>query len=182
MLPSEGHPFLGSRPSFGPRHAQWGSRLDSELASTCCCARKAVVSPAVWGVALCWTYTKFHPKTSVAQGSILSRRNLMWRWRLRVPPSTTSSLPLPWCTQYHDWRGTVIAPGFNACIYQSLPLTVAHRARPSLWNSVKRDSSQKTRCLQCRGPAFRALSIPHTRRHCLWSKVYLGHLVGHAER
>ena len=47
------------------------------LTSTPCCARKAIVSRAAWGVALSWRYTKLSPKTTVVQGSILSWGSLM---------------------------------------------------------------------------------------------------------
>ena len=61
------------------------------MTSTSYCLR--MVSRAVWGVALSWACTMFRSKTSVAQGSIWSRRSLMWCWRLRVPYSTISLLP-----------------------------------------------------------------------------------------
>ena len=54
-----GHPCLGSRPPFGSKLAQWGVCLDSVLA-TSCCNREAVMSRAVWTVALSWTYPKSH--------------------------------------------------------------------------------------------------------------------------
>ena len=80
-------------------------------------------------------------------------------------------------TPYHDWVATVTICGLKARIYQS-PSCLQHtRSQPSLWNSVKWDSSLKTQCLQC--PRFHFLCILlNTRRHCLWSKVNLGHLAG----
>ena len=54
------------------------------------------------------------------------------------------------------------------------------RARPSLRNRVKRESSQKTQCFQCLQCPRSHLQcvLPHTRQRRLSSKVNLGHLAG----
>ena len=96
------------------------------------CAIKAVVSCAVWGVALSWTCTKF-PRL----------------------------LFIGWMHAY-------------VSLYPCLQCT---RALPSLWNSVKRDSSVRTHCLKCLRWHFLCV-LPHARQSRLWSKINLGHPSG----
>ena len=50
-------------------------------------------------------------------------------------------------TPYHHWGAMVTIQRLNACIYWFLPCLQCTRARPSLWNCVKRDSSLKAQCL-----------------------------------
>ena len=48
------------------------------------------------------------------------------------------------------------------------------RTRPSLWYGKNRDSSLKIQCLHCLRFHTRCL-LPNSRRHCLCSKLSLGH-------
>ena len=71
----------------------------------------------------------------------------------------------------------VIIQWLNPYIYRSLPCLQCTRARPSLWNSVKRNLTLKTQSLQCLRSHLLCIR-PHTWRHRLWSKVNKGHLIG----
>ena len=158
-------------------------RSGQSMTSTSCCARKAVVSCAVWDAAFSWTHTKFRLKPAFARGNILS-----WRawcsvggWGFHSAPPVHSSHHdgchlMPWLRShgFHPWVGCThlsVSPHYLRCT----------RPRPSLWNSVKRDLSMKTQGLQCPRSHFLCV-LPHTRRRRLWSKVNVGHLAGHLEK
>ena len=123
------------------------------MTSTSCCSRKAAVSRAVWEIALSWTYTKFSPKTHIAQGSMLSQSSLMRRWRLVVPSRKNSSLPHHGGWYPTSWMGGNGYHPWVWCMHQSLPLS----------NSVKRDSSLKTQCLRSH---FLCVSTTHGSVTC----------------
>ena len=88
--------------------------LSTHTTSTSSCARNAVVSCTVWGVALSWTYTKFRPKMSVAQGAYC--RGEAWcnigGWGFHPAPPVHSSHhgewhPILWLRGrcYRPWVG-----------------------------------------------------------------------------
>ena len=102
-----------------------GLRAGQSKTSTSCWSRKAVVSCAVWGGALSWTYTKLHPNTPVAHGNISFFRIWMYRCRFMVPSTTTSSLlPHGGLYPYQDWRATISIIRLGTDI--NLPLPTAH--------------------------------------------------------
>ena len=123
-----------------------GVRAGQSMASISCCARKAVVSHTVWGVALSWTHT-----FSFVQ------KPMMQRWWLKVPSSTTSSLLLPWwMTPYHD-----------------LPSVGWMRACISLFPCMQRSGAQRE-ARRHRKSHFLCVLL-QTRLRRLWSKFNLGH-------
>ena len=150
---------FGSRPPFGPKHTQWDSCLESELASPWppypVVPEKVVVSHTVWGVALSWTHT-----FSFVQ------KPMMQRWRLKVPSSTTRSLLLPWWMTPHTMS--------------ELPSVGLVRACISLFPCLQRTRAQRE-ARRHRKSHFLCVLL-HTRLRRLWSKFNLGHLAGCLER
>ena len=117
------HPCLGSRPSFGPKHAQWGSCLVSEMASPwlhillcqkSCRITRCVGRGIVLDIHKASSQNARRPRTHTTEKPDVTLQ-------LRVPSSTTSSLLPPWY-----WGVTVSVHGLDARIYQFLPLPAAH--------------------------------------------------------
>ena len=81
-----------------------GLRADQSMTSISCCVKKAVVSRAVWGVPLSWTYTKFRPKTLSPWDAYY--RKEAWcsvgGWGFHPAPPVHSSHHEN-STPYHDW-------------------------------------------------------------------------------
>ena len=76
-----GDPCLRSRTRWVPNMLSgvhvWTLCAGKSMTPVSRCPRKAVVSRAVWGMALSWTYTKFCSKTPIAQWSIPSQESVM---------------------------------------------------------------------------------------------------------
>ena len=129
-----------------------GLQARQSMTFTPWCDRKTGMSCAEWGVALFWMYTKFRPKTAVAQGGILSRKSLMLHWQLRVPSVTTTSstsflLSLWWLAPNTMTEGLwLLSVGLMHASVSLFPCLRLTQARPSLWNSMKRDLPLKTHC------------------------------------
>ena len=139
-----GHPWLGSRPPFGSKHAQLVSSLDSELGSPWSphpvVPGKVAISHAIYGLALLWAYTECHPKRSSfreayyrgeAQCSICGRG-----FHLALP---VHSLTLVNGTIYHDWGAMITIHGLDGRMYQSLPLPAAYMSTAITvkWSEVR---------------------------------------------
>ena len=157
-----------------------GLRAGQPMTSISCCTRKAVMSRAVWGMALSWTYTKFHPKK--ARRPMKHTVAEKYFAALAVDGSIQYTAPTMDGTRHHNWGATVNVRGLDARIYQSSPCLRCTVARPSsVLNSVKWDSSLKIERLQCLRCRLLCI-ITQTRWRCLWSKVNLRQLTGRLDR
>ena len=94
-----------------------GLLIGKSMASTPCCARKTVVSCAVWGMSLFRAYTTFRPKTSPREAYY---REGAWSWGFYPAPLVHSSHHGEW--HLLPWMGLPSMHAFN----QFLPLPVAH--------------------------------------------------------
>ena len=146
-------------------------------------SKKAVVSLAVWGRALSWTYTKLRPNTPFAHGNIWFLRIWMYQYQF-MPLSTMTSSPSPPPPPPPPWW---IAPHTDGPRFSSLgwrqasiilsPCLRRTQTRQSLWYRENWDSSLKIECLHCLRSHTLCL-LPHSRWRHLCSKVSLGHLAG----
>ena len=175
-----------------------GLRIDQSMASTSCCARKEVVSHALWGMALLSAYRKFHSKAPVAQVSILSWCGV-GGWGIYPAPPVHSShhknigrhtvhnivswlYPKQWQPWWMTRHAMNMGPrlpslGRKHAFISLSPCLWHPRARPPLCNRVKWNSSLKTQRLQWLKSHDLCIFL-NIRRRCIWSKVKLGYLLG----
>ena len=126
-----GHPCLGSRLTFHPKHAQLGSCLDSELASLW---PRNPVSPkrlpchVLHGVGPCLGRTQSYAQTPTSPMSTFhsSGSGCIDAGSWLQSPRPAHSYPMVDCTPYHVWRATISITGLDAGINQPLPLPTAH--------------------------------------------------------
>ena len=100
-----GHPCLGSRLTFDPKHAQLGSCLDSELASPWPqhpVGPKRLPCHVLYGARHCLGHTQSYVQTPPSQhGNIWFLRIWMYRCRFMAPSTTNSSLLHLWWIAPH---------------------------------------------------------------------------------
>ena len=169
-----GNPCLESRPPYGPKHAQWGSYLDSKLASSW------PSHPVMTGKQACHVLCEawycpghtqnfdqkrplpreahYHGKPDVA----LAVEGSIQHHQFQLFPSLSMMIGTP----YHDWGAMVTVCGFDARICKSLPLPAAHtsttitvkqhEARLTTEDSLWRHSASSDW-----GPIFCTFSITH---------------------
>ena len=111
-----GHPYLGSRLTVDPKHAQLGLCLDSELCHMLCGAGHCL------GRSQSYVQTPPSPMAtfdSSGSGLLLPVHGSLHHDRLTPPPMVD-------CTPYHDWRTTISIIRLDAGINQPIPLPTAH--------------------------------------------------------
>ena len=177
-----GHPCLGSRPTFDPKHAQLGPCLDSELASPWHqhpVGPKRLPCHMLYGAGHCLGRTQSYIQTPHRPWQHLIPQDL------DVPKPVHGSIhheqitppPMVDCTPYHDWWPRFPLLGWTQASISLSPCLQCTWTGPSLWYRENRDSSMKIRCLHCLRSHTLCLLL-HSRRRRLCSKMSLGHLAG----
>ena len=182
-----------------------GLKVSQSMTCISCCARNAVVSRAVWSVALSWTSRKFLPKTPVAQGCILEG---FIQHHQFTPPTRVDRTP------YQDWGATFTIHGLDVHIYQCPPhphptpqhphppthptphhqhphtpsctpqtSTLACGAHDHGHETKQREArlSLRNQCPQGQRSHLLCILLFSWQRR-LWSKVNQGHLMGRLDR
>ena len=130
---------MGPRPTFGPKHPQWGSCMDGlrvgqSMTSASCCVRKAVVYCVGCGVVLDIHKVSSKIARSAEKHTFAEKPDVALTAKGSIQHHQSTPSIMMDDTLYHDWGATVTVHGLDAGIYQSFPFPVGHTSKQ--WESI----------------------------------------------
>ena len=175
----EGHPCLGSRLTFDPKHAQSGPCLDSKLASPWPQhpnAPKGLPCHVLYGAGHFLGRTQSCGQTPPSPIATFASPGMPVHGSIHhdqlTPPRMTE------CSPYHEWRATISISRLDAGINQPLPLPTAHPEVDRHWGTGRTGTHNWRYSVHCLRSSVSPPPLTGTSPVLHTTKVSLGHRAG----